>query len=225
MLLIIFLFLHLIATCAAIGTIVITDMRLMARLLGYRVVIPPPQRFETVMISVSLVLLYATGGVLVILGMAGNPDYLANEKLQGKLVLVGLLTVNAFVLHYRTFPILGRSQPVSGWTRMQWMTLAGSFSLSNSMWFYCAFLGVARPWNFTVTAWFVLHVGLLAWALVFVLANVVLKLASRDAPKEQPDWVDATITTLSDLARLGDEHRLAKVNVRVKKDKRDGREP
>lgn len=225
MLLITFLFLHLIATCAAIGTIVITDMRLMARLLGYRVVIPPPQRFETVMISVSLVLLYVTGGVLVMLGMAGNPDYLANEKLQGKLVLVGLLTVNAFVLHYRTFPILGRSQPVSGWTQMQWMTLAGSFSLSNSMWFYCAFLGVARPWNFTVTAWFVLSVGLLAWALVFVLANVVLKLASRDAPKEQPDWVDATITTLSDLARLGDEHRLAKVNVRVKKDKRDGREP
>lgn len=47
----IFLFLHLMATCAAIGTIVITDMRLMARVIGYRVVIPPPERFDTVMIS------------------------------------------------------------------------------------------------------------------------------------------------------------------------------
>jgi len=42
-------FLHLIATCAAIGTIVITDMRLLAKLMGFRVVLPRPERFETVM--------------------------------------------------------------------------------------------------------------------------------------------------------------------------------
>ena len=211
-----FVFLHLIATCAAIGTIVITDMRLMARLWGYRVVIPPPERFETVMIMASLVLLYVTGAVLVFLGMADNPSYLDNGKLQGKLVLVGLLTANAFVLHYRTFPILVRSQPVSGWSRVQWLTLASSFSLSNSMWFYCAFLGIARPWNFTVTVGFVLMVGLLVWALVFVLANAVLKLASRDAPKEQPDWVDVTITTLSDLSRLSDAAGPTRAKTKVK---------
>lgn len=51
MLLTTFLFLHLVATCAAIGTIVITDLRLMATLMDYRVLIPPPQRFETVMIT------------------------------------------------------------------------------------------------------------------------------------------------------------------------------
>ena len=54
-------FLHLIATCGAIGTIVLTDMRLLAKLVGYRVVIPAPQRLETVMISASLLLLYLTG--------------------------------------------------------------------------------------------------------------------------------------------------------------------
>ena len=36
---------HLIATCMAIGVIVMTDMRLLAKLAGYRVTIPPPERF------------------------------------------------------------------------------------------------------------------------------------------------------------------------------------
>ena len=56
------IFLHLIATCAAIGTIVLTDLRLIAKVIGYRVVIPKPERLETTIISLALVLLYLTGG-------------------------------------------------------------------------------------------------------------------------------------------------------------------
>ena len=202
MLMTLFVFLHLVATCAAIGTIVITDMRLLAKLMGYRVVIPPPQRFETVMISVSLVLLYLTGGVLIAVGLASDPQYLDNPKLQGKLVLVALLTANAFVLHYLSFPVLGRAQPVSSWSRRQWLTVSGTVSLSNSIWFYSAFLGVARVWNFTVSLWFVLAVGAVVWCVVFALVNGALALASRDAPKPKRDWIDSTIATLSDFARL-----------------------
>ena len=178
----IFLFLHLLATCAAIGTIVITDMRLMARVIGYRVVIASPERFDTLMISLSLLLLYITGAVVIALGLTENPDYLANGKLQGKLILVVLLTLNALVLHFRTFPILRRSQPVANWSRAQWLTVSGSVSLSTSIWFYSAFLGVARLWNFSVSVWFVLMIGMVIWALVFVAANTVLVLASREAP-------------------------------------------
>ena len=143
-----FVFLHLIATCAAIGTIVVTDMRLAAKMMDYRVVIPRPERFETVMVTVSLVLLYVTGIVLIAMSLTERPDYLANGKLQAKLVLVGLLTLNAWILHFMAFPILALSRPVSQWTRSQWFTVAASVSLSNSLWFFCAFLGVARPWNF-----------------------------------------------------------------------------
>ena len=196
-----FVFLHLIATCAAIGTIVVTDMRLAAKLMSYRVVIPRPERFETVMVMVSLVFLYATGIVLVTVGVAERPDYLANGKLQGKLVLVGVLTLNAFILHFRTFPILALSLPVSEWSRRQWLTVAGSVSLSNSLWFFCAFLGVARPWNFQVSGWFVLGTAAGVWACVFLVTHLVLRLGSRDAPRQQPDWVDSTIATLGELAR------------------------
>lgn len=195
-------YLHLIATCAAIGTIVITDLRLMAKALGYRVVIPKPERFETWTISAALVGLYLTGAVIVFLGLQANPDYLDNEKLQAKLVLVGLLTLNAVVLHKAVFPILGRSRPVSRWSRPEWFTVSLSVSLSNSIWLFCAFLGVARIWNGTVSVEFVLGVAAVAWLILFLLVNAMLSLASRDEPKPQPDWIDSMKASLSDFADL-----------------------
>ena len=205
---ILILYLHLLATCAAIGTIVITDLRLLAKLVGYRVVIPAPQRFETWMVTVSLVGLYLTGATLVWMGQAGNPEYLSNQKLQGKIALVLVLTLNAFVLHHRIFPLLGRGRPVSEWSSSERLTLSGSVAVSNSLWFYCAFLGVARPWNGTVPIGFVLAIAALIWGISFVLVNLGLKLASREQPKPKPDWVDLTIATVSDFTKLGPEHRL-----------------
>lgn len=198
----ILVYLHLIATCAAIGTIVITDLRLLAKVLDYRVVIPAPQRFETITIGVALVGLYVTGGALIILGLADRADYLANGKLQGKLVLVVLLTANAFVLHHWVFPILQRSRPVSAWTRGNWLTVALAVSLSNSAWFFAAFLGIARPLNYVVTPGFVLLLALMAWGALFLLVNAVLMLASRDAPKPDPDWIDAVKSSWSELGEL-----------------------
>lgn len=195
-------YLHLIATCAAVGTIVITDLRLAAKALGYKVVIPAPERFETLMVTVALTVLYITGASIVYLGLQDNPTYLDNPKLQGKLVLVALLTANAFVLHRGVFPILQRSRPVSRWTRGEWMMTAGSVSLSNSLWFFCAFLGIARIWNGTVELLFVLGVAAAAWLLLFALVNLMLKLASRDEPKPTPDWIDSMKASLSDFADL-----------------------
>lgn len=195
-------YIHLIATCAAIGTIVITDLRLAAKAMGYRVVIPPPERFETRMISAALAMLYLTGAIIVYLGLQANPDYLTNEKVQAKLVLVALLTVNAVVLHRMVFPILGRSRPVSRWSRGDWITVALSVSFSNSVWFFCAFLGIARVWNGTVSIGFVLTVASAAWFTIFLLVNVLLKVASRDEPKPKPDWIDSMKSSLSDFAAL-----------------------
>lgn len=187
------LFLHLIATCAAIGTLVVADIRLVATLVGYRVVVPRPGRFETVMVMVSLLVLYVTGFALIAMGMGERPDYLANGKLQAKLVLVGVLTSNAFLLHWRTFPILALGRTVSSWSRVQWLTVAASGSLSNTLWLFCAFLGVARPWNFQVSVWFVLGWAMVVWACVFALCNLALYLGSRDGPGQGPDWLDSLI--------------------------------
>ena len=119
-----------------------------------------------------------------------------------KIILVGLLSINAFVLHRAVFPILGRSKPVSRWSKLDWGTVAGSVSLSNSLWFFSAFLGIARIWNGTVSTGFVLSVAAAAWFTVFVLVNILLSLASRDEPKAQPDWIDSMKASLSDFAAL-----------------------
>jgi hypothetical protein len=200
-------YVHLLATCAAIGTIVITDLRLMAKMLDYRVVIQKPARLETIMISVALALLYATGAALVLFGMQNNPEYLANPKLQAKLILVLLLTANAFFLHRRIFPILRRAKPVYRWRYAEWSLVATSVSLSNSLWFFCAFLGIARAWNNVVSLKYVLLIFFCAWAITYFMVNAVLMFAARDARQRRRDWVDAAKASLRHLSKLTDRAR------------------
>jgi len=57
--------------------------------------------------------------------------------------------------------------------------VAAPVALSNCLWMYCAFLGIARPWNQGVTMSEVLLVGALLFALSFASVLVVLTLASR----------------------------------------------
>lgn len=193
-------FLHLLATCAAIGTIVITDLRLLGKVMGYRVVIPRPERFETTIISLALLVLYATGAAIVWMALEKNPQYLHNQKLQAKLVLVLILSINAVYLHKRVFSILERSRPVSKWKRSHRFDVSIGVALSNSLWFFCAFLGIARPWNNTVPIVFVLCVAVAIWLGMFIVVNAILHLASRDEPRYEPDLIDIFKTKMARYA-------------------------
>lgn len=193
------LFAHLVGVCLALGMILLTDARLLARVAGYRVVILPPSRFDTRVITVALLLLAVSGGALIAYGLADRPDFLANPKLQAKLVLVVVLAVNAVVLHRAVFPILERGRPVSRWTARSCWRVALSVGLSNSLWFYCAFLGIARPWNFTLTFWEVFAAAPLLWAGFVLAIRFTLTLAARDEPSGEGDWIDSMKATLSGL--------------------------
>src|SRR5450432_585118 len=103
---ILLVFAHLLATSMALGAIVATDLRLLSKLGQDRVRIPPPNEFVSRLVTVSLLLLYLTGAGLLWIGSREQADFLQNPKLQGKLILVLLLTINAFVLHRVTFPRL-----------------------------------------------------------------------------------------------------------------------
>ena len=184
-------FLHLIATCMAVGTLVTVDLRLLTRVFDHDLVVAPPHRLEIITIVVALAGLYITGIALVLLGLADRADYLGNGKLQGKLALVLMLTGNALVLHRWVFPILHRAQPIATWTRSDWAMVALATSFSSSAWFFIAFLGIARAWNFVVTPGFVLLQALGVWAGLYVLTHVFLMLASRNLPKPSPNWISA----------------------------------
>ena len=196
-------YVHLIATCMAIGVIVMTDMRLVAKLAGYRVTIPPPERFESRMIMVATALLLLTGTALVAMGLVADPRYLDNPKLQAKLVLVCLLCANGFALHYITFPRLARGCTVASWSLRDLFAVAVPVGLSNSLWTYCAFLGIARPWNFSVPIGDVLGFAAALFMVAVSAVLIGLRFAARDEPRLEPDWVDSVKARLGDRAPLG----------------------
>ena len=194
------LFVHLLGTSLALGAIVATDIRLLRKLADERVRIAPPNPFVMRLITLALLVLYASGGAIVALGLAADPEYLSNPKLQAKLLLVAVLSVNALVLHRYTFPGLARGRRVARWKLADFMRVALPVSLSNCLWMYCAFLGIARPWNYTVSVSFVL--GTAAWLSVLTLAAVttILVVAAQDRTGAKPGWIDGLKRRLGVLA-------------------------
>lgn len=200
MLKLLLLFAHLLGTSLALGAIVATDIRLLRKLADDRVRIAPPNPFVMRLITLALLVLYVTGAAMVALGLADNPEYLSNPKLQAKLLLVAVLSVNALVLHHYTFPGLARGRRVARWKIADFMRVALPVSLSNCLWMYCAFLGIARPWNNAVSLGFVL--GTAAWLCALTLAAVttVLVIAAQDRTDAEPGWIDGLKRQLGALA-------------------------
>jgi hypothetical protein len=152
-------YVHLIATCVALGALLSTDARLLGRIAHVDFRLAPPNALVMRLVAVALFVTVATGAMLVIDTPAGQRPALSNPKVQAKLVLVGLLVVNAFVLHMVTFPRLARGRRISPW-RARWaFGVALPLAMSHALWLFVAFLGIARPWNHTVTAPFVLAVA------------------------------------------------------------------
>lgn len=181
---------HLLGTCLALGMMAMTDLRLLGRIFSYWVVIPPPPPFELRVITSALVLLLVTGAMLVFLGQQENPNYLlGNEKLQGKIVLVAVLCLNALVMHFGVFPHLSTLQPVAKWNKRQRNGVALSVGLSNSLWLFCAFLGIARSWNQGVPIENVLMIGLVLFLTMALVVRGVLHIAACNEPDERNDWI------------------------------------
>jgi hypothetical protein len=194
------LFAHLLGTSMALGAIVATDIRLLARLADARVRIPPPNEFVMRLVTISLAVLYITGTALILLGLRDDPNFLANPKLLAKLALVLVLTVNAVLLHRFTFPNLARAGRVARWTFGNFLRIAVPVSTSNFLWMYCAFLGIARPWSYTVSMTFVFALGAVLWLITLVAVVAVLMLAAQDRTDCEPGWIDRLKRRLGALA-------------------------
>ncbi len=200
MLKLLLLFAHLLGTSLALGAIVATDLRLLGKLADPRVRIAPPNPFVMRLISLALLLLYVTGGALIGLGLGDDPQTLNNPKLQAKLILVAVLSVNAWVLHCYTFPGLAHSRRVARWKWHDFLRVAVPVSLSNCLWMYCAFLGIARPWNFQVSLGFVLGTGAWLFAATLTMIIMVLAIAAQDRTGCEPSWIDAVKRRLGAIA-------------------------
>ena len=200
MLKLLLLFAHLLGTSLALGAIVATDIRLLRKLADERVRIAPPNPFVMRLITLALLVLYVSGAAMVMLALADDPDYLSNPKLQAKLLLVAVLSINALVLHHYTFPGLARGRRVARWKIADFMRVALPVSLSNCLWMYCAFLGIARPWNHAVSLGFVLGTAVWLFALTLAAVTTILVIAAQDRTDTEPGWIDALKRQLGALA-------------------------
>jgi hypothetical protein len=176
-------YVHLLATCAALGAIMATDLRLLGRMWSTGARLQPPGTFVSRLVGLSLLVLCASGAALLWLGLEASPgDLLDNPKLQAKLMLVAVLAVNAAVLHGYTFPRLATGRPLRLATLADALGVAVPVALSNCLWLFCAFLGVARRWNGVVPVQEVLSIAAGVFGVSLVLVLVLLGLAERRAP-------------------------------------------
>ncbi|QEY62127.1 hypothetical protein FXN65_08610 [Metapseudomonas lalkuanensis] len=149
-------YMHLIACCVAVGLVVTSDLAMARQLLrGDDSAHCRPSHLESLQrtISLALLVLWVTGAAIILLDMSVKGwTYLLNPKLQAKVMIVALLTLNGMLLHRAVLPALARAgsllalQPA-----MRSLTMfAGTVSAVS--WFYAALLGVGRPlaWKYSL---------------------------------------------------------------------------
>jgi hypothetical protein len=193
-------YIHLLATCSALGAILATDLRLLCKLAGYRVRIAPPNGFVTRLVGLSLALLVLTGAALIGLGLMERPDFFTgNPKLQAKVLLVATLAVNAFVLHRFTFPRLARGRRVTLASLPDALSVAVPVALSNCLWLFIAFLGIARPWSYVMPFGQVLSITAALFSFTLIGVLLMLAIAARKHPSPRRDWIDNLKTRLRTL--------------------------
>jgi hypothetical protein len=173
-------FLHLIACCVALGLVFTSDVGMVKRLLQPGADPQEAQHFSDLhkTISRALIALWLTGIALVSFDiMAKGLGTLANPKLQSKIAMVVLLTVNGLVLQRQVMPFLRRAGCLMQLTFRRRMVALFVGSISGVSWFYAALLGIGRPLNwkyslteillaypFLIAGGFVAMVFLTAWA-------------------------------------------------------------
>ena len=164
----VFLYGHIIAFALALATIIKEDVRLLRA-----------KRFDSASLHATaklvkwlLLALWVTGVPMLVMDIGTDVSrLLANPKLLAKLIVVGALTANGFMLHFVAFPLItGRVQNLN-----KAVTVAATLgAVSTTSWFYASFVAVSRivaPY-FTVYDFVVLYVLALAVAVSFAILFV-----------------------------------------------------
>lgn len=152
-------------------------------------------------VRLALIVLWLTGIWMVVNGAIDEPGkYLANQKLWMKLFTVLLLTLNGMLMHSIGFSHFLEAGTV--FTQLAYksqLRLLGMGVVSSVSWLYAAFLGIARPWNYTTE--FQDLFSIYIWLLLcgFIVTNLLL--LSRRLPKLRAQ--------LAELHRLSAPTKLA----------------
>ena len=148
---------HLIACCVALGLVLSSDVAMVRDLLKGEG--PHEREHLRQMDSLQNIVVWALAG-LWITGIAicaldssiKGMQYFANPKLQAKILMVTILTLNGVVLHHKVLPWIKKAGSMLrlSFNRTVFALLAGT--VSGVSWLYAAMLGVGRPlsWKYSL---------------------------------------------------------------------------
>ena len=107
------------------------------------------------------------------------------------------------MLHYVTFPRLARGRRVPRWNVVDWIVVAVPVATSNFLWMFCAFLGVARPWNYTTPMRDILEIAAALYLVVQFGVFTILAMAGRNVQPDHRGWADRLARSLAAVGSLG----------------------
>jgi len=147
---------HLISCCVAIGLVLTSDIAMVKGFFERQSGLPDDTHLPQLQRSVSraLVGLWITGISVTLLdastqGMA----YFLNPKLQAKIAIVVLLTINGVVLHRAVLPGLHAAGSLLNLELKPRLVATFTGVVSGVSWFFAALLGVGKPlsWKYSFT--------------------------------------------------------------------------
>lgn len=173
-------YVHLIACCVAIGLVLKSDVVMIKDLLkadrtANRAHMKQMNELQSI-VSIALIALWATGAAIVTLDALtkGGWQYFTNPKIQAKILMVTLLTLNGFVLHNLVLPAMQKAGSILNLSFSK--TVLASFAgvVSGVSWLYAAFFGVGRPlsWKYSLVELLAAYPVLIAGGFVTMLAFI-----------------------------------------------------
>lgn len=147
---------HLIACCVAIGLVLTSDVAMIKQLFQGRDSTAADKEHLHMLkktVLMALAALWVTGaGILALDYSQKGAMYFLNPKLQAKILVVVLLTLNGWVLHSVVMPALDKAGNLLklDFNTRSLALFAGV--VSGVSWFYGAMLGIARPlsWKYSL---------------------------------------------------------------------------
>lgn len=150
------IYVHLIVCCVAVGLVLTSDLAMLKQLFKGQGVKQCNEHLEHLKnaVGLSLIVLWVSGiGIIAMDASSAGLQYFLNPKLQAKITVVILLTINGMVLHNTVLPALQQAGSLLKLPLSMRNLAIFTGALSGVSWFYAALLGVGHPlaWKYSLS--------------------------------------------------------------------------
>ncbi len=200
----ILLLFHVLGVIFGVGGVLMLDIDLVRLLRGSRITAQnvAMTKFVSTFVKAGLVVVWVSGLLIIAIAPDGPASVLANPKLQAKLVVVVVLTINALFIETLALPLLMQNvgRPLfDSVDQVRRSVVLGCGAVSTLSWLFPVALGLARELNGVVPAQLILT----DYALLLASLAITMQVAGRLLYRPTPDAVDGGLATSRGVADAG----------------------